>query len=75
LKLAIAVGEAIKGKIHGDVANAQMTDASTQEPVIVTNVENRRKSYAEATKRHLPRMRVRFERVMSRIAAPLTLTK
>jgi hypothetical protein len=47
------VGEAIEGKNYGDVANAQMTDVSEQEPVVVTPLNNRRKSYVEAAQKHL----------------------
>jgi hypothetical protein len=69
------VGRAVKSESCGDVANVQMTNAIKQEPMIVTPLSNNGRSYVEVAKKHLPRMRVRFESVMGRIAAPLTLRK
>jgi hypothetical protein len=69
------VGKGLKRENCGDVANAQTTDAYRGEPVILTPFNGKRKSYVEAAKKHLPRLRVRFGSVMSRIAEPLTLTK
>jgi hypothetical protein len=57
------------------VANAQTTDIYRGEPVVLTPFNSKRKSNVEAAKKLLPRLRVRFGSVMSRIAEPLTLTE
>jgi hypothetical protein len=67
------VGKGTERDNRSDVANARTTDVLAQEPVALAPLDSQRKSYAQAAKEHLPRMKVRFGSVMSRIAAPLTL--
>jgi hypothetical protein len=67
------VGKGTERDNRSDVANARTTDVLAQEPVALATLNSQRKSYAQAAKEHLPRMKVRFGSVMGRIAAPLTL--